>query len=582
MAKQDKRNHSNVEERIDDILVPITVSDFLKKIGDKKSLAKKVLSRLGIKSSSFLLDFDHVLCLLKDLSLKAAVHVCESDGAFVCPPVVAVTGHVDHGKTTLLDTIRGTYVASLESGGITQGIGSYTVVHNDKSVTFLDTPGHESFSSMRVRGTTLSDVVVLVVSAVDGVQNQTVESINHAKVAKLPIIVAITKIDVQKDGVDQIKRQLSSHGVVSEEWGGDNIFVEISAKNNINIKKLLDNILLQSEMLDLKSNISRPARGIVIESKLDKKKGVLATILVKEGTFKIKDIIVSGIARGCVKVLVDGFNRRVSSVLPGSPVVVTGFSQPPTLGDEVIVMNSNEKAKVYVEERILRIKKEKNLMRRDDGPLTLDKLSSAMREKSIRQFKCIIKADTQGSIEAISDYLDAITDDAVKIKIIHSMVGQVNMSDIDLAVASDSILIGFNIPIHSSVEEYGKRFGVSIFSFDVIYKLFDLINAILGKYKKQEEEKKIMGYADVRKIFTSKSGVILGCYIKKGQIKKNLIVQIRRSEEMIFEDMIVSLRRFKEDVDVLSSGYECGISLKSNQKNSSMIHEGDVLVAFNN
>ena len=487
-------------------------------------------------------------------------------------PVVTVMGHVDHGKTSLLDAIRETDVIGKEAGGITQHIGAYQVVHNHHRLTFIDTPGHEAFTAMRARGAQVTDVAVLVVAADDGVKAQTIEALNHAKAAGVPIVVAINKIDKPEADLDRVKRELSELGLVPEEWGGDTVMVEVSAKKRLNLEDLLEMIHLVSEIQELKAPRDVPARGVVIEAKLTKGRGPVATVLVQKGALKVGDIVVAGAAIGRVRAMMDDKGRPLRKGVPAQPVEVLGLATPPAAGDEFAVVNEERKARQIVEERQMRAE----VIRRGAAPTTRD-LLARIGEEELAELRLIIKADVQGSLEALRDALGKIEREEVRTKIIHAGVGAITETDVMLAEASQAIVIGFNVRPDQKAREMADRDEVDIRLHRIIYQVVDDMKAATrGLLKPQIEEEEI-GRVEVRETFrVPRIGVVAGCYVTDGEVNRGSLVRLVRDGTVVYDGRIGSLRRFKEDVTNVKAGFECGIGLEG----FSDIKIGDVLEAY--
>jgi len=483
-------------------------------------------------------------------------------------------GHVDHGKTTLLDAIRETNVVAQESGGITQHIGAYKVNIDGKIIVFIDTPGHEAFTRMRARGARVTDLVVLVVAADDGVMPQTIEAINHAKAANVPILVAINKIDKPEADPWKVKNQLAKHGVVPEELGGDVVCVEVSAKQKTGIKDLLEMILLVSEMLELKANPKIPAQGVVLEAKLDPKRGPLATVIIQHGILRIGDAFTSGICFGKVKSLFDENGVKLKEAGPSTPVEILGFNSVPTAGDFFQVVSNLEEAKKIVNFRLSQLEKKKVARPRR---LTLSDLYKRIEEGEIKELPLIIKADVQGSVEALLDAIPRLSTEKVKIKIVHAAPGSISESDVLLASASKGLIIAFNIRPSRRILEVAEREEVEIRFYNVIYKLTeDLKKAILGMLVPEEKEV-YLGTAEVKRIFkVPKVGIVAGCYVTDGKIVRKERVRIIRDNVQIHEGIIASLKRVKEDVNEVSKGFECGVAIE----NFNDIKVGDILESF--
>ncbi len=491
------------------------------------------------------------------------------------PPVVTVMGHVDHGKTTLLDAIRKTDVASREAGGITQHIGAYTVTLEDgRKITFIDTPGHEAFTSMRARGAQVTDIVILVVAADDGVMDQTKEAIEHARAAGVPIVVAINKIDKPNANPERVKSQLAELGLVPEEWGGETLMANISARNKIGIEDLLELVLLQAEMLDLKAAYDRPARGRVIESKLDKGKGPVATVIVQEGTLREGDPFVCGLTYGRVRAMFDSYGMRIKEATPSTPVEILGFEELPSAGDDFIVMDDEEKARRVAE---YRQRKARETEAAQIAKISLEKIFEKLKEGELKELKIVLKADTQGTLEALKSSLEKLSTDKVRVSVIRSGIGAITESDVMLASASEAIVIGFNVKPNSQAKELAKKEGVDVRFYDVIYHVLeDIKKAMVGLLEPKFEEV-ITGVAEVRATFkVPKVGIVAGCYVKEGVINRNNQVRVIRDGVVVYTGKIASLKRFKEDVREVPSGYECGIKIE----NFNDVKEGDIIEAF--
>ena len=487
------------------------------------------------------------------------------------PPVVTIMGHVDHGKTSLLDAIRKTHVTEGEAGGITQHIGAYTVECNGRMITFIDTPGHEAFTSMRARGAQVTDVVILVVAADDGIMPQTVEAINHSKAAGVPIIVAVNKIDKPESNPERVKQQLTEHGLVCEDWGGDTICVPVSAKKQQNLDELLEMVLLQADVLDLKANPNKAAKGTIIEAQLDKGRGPVATVLVQNGTLKIGDPIVAGIAYGRVRAMMNDKGENVKTAGPSCPVEVLGFNEVPSAGD---IMNVAEVSKKVAEERRNRIKAEqlKNLSK-----VSLEDLFSHIAEGEVKTLNIVVKADVHGSVEAVKQALEKLSNEEVCVKCIHGGVGAITESDVMFASASNAIVIGFNVRPDSGARNLAEQEKVDVRTYRIIYQAIeDVENAMKGMFKPVFKEVHL-GTISVRNTFkVSSVGTIAGAYVQDGKVQRNAQVRVVRDGVVIHEGQIASLRRFKDDVREVAAGYECGIGIE----NFNDIHEGDVIEAY--
>lgn len=490
------------------------------------------------------------------------------------PPVVTVMGHVDHGKTTLLDTIRKTNVVATEHGGITQHIGAYTVNHDGKMITFIDTPGHEAFTKMRARGAQVTDVAVLVVAADDGVMPQTIEAIDHARAANVPIIVAVNKIDKPDANPDLVKTQLSEHGLIPEEWGGDTIFVPVSAKMGTNVEELLEMILLVAEMRELKARYEGRATGTVIESRLEKGKGPVATLLVKKGSLRVGDAIVCGTSYGKIRAMFDDKGQKVQIAGPSTPVEVLGLSEVPEAGTEFHVVEDEKIARKIAEERALKIRVAETMRKKT---ISLEELFEAKKEGELETLNIIVKADTQGSLEAVKKALLDIKVEDVRLNIIHGAVGGITEADVMLAAASNAIILGFNVRPDSKAKEAAAQEKVDIRTYRVIYELIDEVKAALAGLLKPEFVEEELGSAEIRAVFrVPKVGNVAGCYVTSGRITRNAKIRLIRQGVIIFEGEIASLKRFKEDVSEVKAGFECGIGIAGFQD----IKEGDIIEAY--
>ena len=477
------------------------------------------------------------------------------------PPVVTVIGHVDHGKTTLLDVIRKTDVTKGEVGGITQRIGAYQIKIDNKKIVFIDTPGHEAFTTMRARGVKATDIAVLVVAADDGVMPQTVEAINHAKAANVPIIVAINKIDKANANVEKVKKGLTKYDLVSEEWGGETLMVEVSALQNKGIEKLLETILLQSEMLDLKANLDIPAKGLIIETKLDKKRGIIASVLIQDGSLKIGDYFIAGISYGKIRSLVDDKGKNIKKAGPSTPVEIIGFGKMPQAGDYFQIVPDDKLAKIIISER----EDEGRSKIIEESSLSLDNLFLEIKEGKIDKLSVILKTDTQGSLDALQEAIKKIKieNEEIKTDIIHAGVGNITETDVMLASASKAIIIGFNIRPDTNIQKIAKSEKIEIRLYKIIYDLIDEIKSALKGYLKPKIEEYICGQAEVREIFKiPKIGTIAGSYVLNGKISKNDDVRVIRDGKLIYEEKVSSLKRFKEDVKEVNTGFECGIGIE--------------------
>ncbi|HOT23472.1 MAG TPA: translation initiation factor IF-2 [Thermoleophilia bacterium] len=490
------------------------------------------------------------------------------------PAVVTVMGHVDHGKTSLLDAIRDTAVAAGEAGGITQHIGAYQVRHKGKLVTFIDTPGHAAFTAMRARGAKVTDIAAIVVAADDGVMPQTVEAIDHAKAAGVPMVIVVNKIDKPEANVERIKQQLTEYGIVPEEWGGDTVFVEVSAKKRIGIEEFLEMLLLVAEMADLKANPDAPASGFIIESRVDPGRGVVATMLVGRGTLHVGDAVVAGEASGRVRAMRDFRGEPLKAAGPSTPVEIVGFDSLPAAGELCRVVKDERTARSLAQKRANRIKSETLARQRS---LTLDDVFARIAEGKVRELDLVVKADVQGSLEALTDALLKIQHPEVKVRIIHGGVGGINESDVMLAAASSAIVIGFNVRPSPAAQALAESEGVDVRTYRVIYKVTEDITAALVGMLKPEYEEVVLGQAEVRQLFrASKLGTIAGCMVTRGVMTRNANVRVLRNDVVVHDGKIASLRRFSDDVREAQEGFECGILLDGFND----IKEGDVLEAY--
>ena len=476
------------------------------------------------------------------------------------PPVVTVMGHVDHGKTSILDRIRKTNVTAGEAGGITQHIGAYQVTVGKNAITFLDTPGHAAFTAMRARGAQATDIAVLVVAADDGIMPQTIEAINHAKAADVPIIVAINKIDKPEANIERIKTQLTENGLLPEEWGGDAIICPVSAKTGEGFDELLNSINLVAEIKDLKANPNRNAKGVVIEAKLDTNKGPIATVLVQNGTLKVGDSFIVGTVTGKVRAMVDDKGRRVNSAGPSVPVSVMGLDDVPNAGDILYVGDQDKLVKLVAEERK---NKERENMIKSASKLTLDDVFGKMAEGEMKVLNLIVKADVQGSVEAVKQSLEKLSDDEVKVNVIHAAAGAIKESDIMLAESSKAIIIGFNVRPDSNAKAIAERSGVDIRLYRIIYEAIDDVKKALKGMLAPKITETYLGKAEVREVFKITGvGQVAGCYVTEGKIIRSGKLRIYRDDVMICEGNVLQLKRFKDDVKEVAQGFECGISIE--------------------
>lgn len=570
--------------------VGMNVADIAKKIHREPAEIIKKLFMMGVMvNQNQSLDKDTIEILAADYGIKAEekveVDVADIDKFFEeeanntkhsasRPPVVTIMGHVDHGKTTLLDKLRHTNVTAGEAGGITQHIGAYQVRHNDKIITFLDTPGHAAFTSMRARGADITDITVLVVAADDGVMPQTIEAINHSKAAGVPIIVAVNKIDKPGANPNHVMEQLTEYGLIPEDWGGDTIFVDISAKFGKNLDELLDMILLESEMLELKANPKQHGAGSVIEARLDKGKGSVATLLVQQGTLHVGDPIVVGNTFGRVRTMTDARGHAIKKATPATPVEITGLNEVPQSGDRFVTFDDEKTARAAGEERAKRaLMKERS----QTTHVTLDNLFDTLKEGDMKEVDVIIKADVQGSVEAIAQSFKKIDVEGVRVNIIHQAVGAINESDVTLAEASNAIIIGFNVRPTPQAKVQADQDKVDIRLHNVIYKAIDEVTTAMKGMLEPVFEEKVTGYVEIRQTYkVSKLGTIGGGYVTDGYIQRDSGVRIIRDGIVIYEGKLASLKRFKDDVKQVKSGFECGLMVEKYND----IKEGDQLEAF--
>ncbi len=567
----------------------ITVKDLSERIGKPVNEIIKKLLLLGIMATiNAELDFDtaQLVCSEFDVELeqkldKTAEDVLDDENfedkeedLVLRNPVVTIMGHVDHGKTSLLDYIRKTRVTASEAGGITQHIGAYTVDVNGKGITFLDTPGHEAFTAMRARGAMATDIAVLVVAADDGVMPQTVESINHAKAADVPVIVAINKCDKPTANPERIRTELTEYGLVAEEWGGDTIMVEVSAITGQNIDQLLEMILLVAEVQNLRANPNRKARGIIIEAKLDKGRGPVATVLVQNGTLSVGDTIVAGTAYGRVRAMVNDRGERVKSAGPSMPVEVIGFNDVPSAGDVISAVDDDRLSRQVAEERKDKLRA---ALVKSQTKTSLDDLFNQISAGQIKDLNLIIKADVQGSVEAVRQSLEKLSNDEVRVRCIHGAVGAITESDIMLASASNAIIIGFNVRHDNAVRDLAERESVDIRLYRVIYNAIEEVQAAMKGLLAPKFKETILGRAEVRNTFkVSGVGTIAGCYVTEGKLQRNAKVRLLRDNIVITESKVDSLKRFKDDAREVNQGYECGVGLE----NYNDVKEGDVIECF--
>lgn len=566
----------------------ITVKDLATEM--KKTTADVIKKLLGFGIMATInqeVDFDTAFLVAGEFGITAKKKetVTDEDILFddsedreedleVRPPVVVVMGHVDHGKTSLLDTIRKTNVIGGEAGGITQAIGAYKVKVNDREITFLDTPGHEAFTAMRARGAQITDIAILVVAANDGIMPQTIEAINHAKSANIPIIVAINKIDLPDSNIDRVKQELMNYELVPEEWGGDTICVPISAKNNTNIDQLLEMVLLQADMLELKANPHKQSKGVVIEARLDKAKGAIATMLVQRGTLDMGDTIIVGSSIGRIRAMVNEKGKKVKSAGPSTPVEIMGLTEVPEAGDIFYEVKDEKTAKHLIEKR-KREAREKAI--NSVTKVTLDNLFTQMEEGNLKTLNLIVKADVQGSVEAVKQSMERLKNEEVRVKVIHAAPGAVNESDVTLAKVSNAIIIAFNVRPIPAAKEMAEKEEVQIKQYSIIYQAIEEIEAAMKGMLDPKYEEKVIGNAEVRQTFRiSNVGTIAGAYVLSGKVERNAGVRVIRDNVVIHEGKLATLKRFKDDAREVTKGFECGIQIE----NYNDIKEGDIIEVY--
>jgi len=563
----------------------MTLRDAAERIGLKpKDLINKLSSKGGSQEQSDLVD--EAAAAAVGRALEADVEFlgyeqdlrrraeAKADDLLARPPVVTIMGHVDHGKTTLLDAIRSSNLVDKESGGITQHIGAYRVLFNNRPITFVDTPGHEAFTQLRARGAKVTDIVILVVAADDGVMPQTKEAISHAKAANVPIIVAINKIDKPEANVDRVKQQLSKEGLLVEDWGGQTISVEVSAKEKKNLADLLEMIILLADVIEVKANPRVEAQGVVLEARLNPKKGPIATVIIQHGVLTAGAAFISGTTHGKVRALFDEHGKPLKRAEPAMPVEVLGFTDVPTAGDLFQVVPDIETAKKIIAYRLSKVIKEEPVR---PERITLDELFKKIEQGAARELPLILRADVQGSVEVLRDALPPLSSDEIKIRIIHAGTGNITESDVLLASASNAVIIGYNIKPSPKILEMAKRENVEIRSYDIIYRLTeDILKALAGMLEPVAKEV-YLGRAEVRRIFQiPKVGSIAGSYVQDGKMVRNALVRVMRGQQTVQEGRITSLKRIKENVTEVAKGLECGIGLDKSKD----IQEGDIIVAY--
>ncbi|WP_163536836.1 translation initiation factor IF-2 [Gracilibacillus sp. YIM 98692] len=593
--KKNKENHSKPPKK-EESTKPnkitysgsITVGELADKLGKETNEIIKKLMFLGVmatKNQDLDKDALELICGEYGVEVEEEIEVDKADltsyiekddpeDLIERPSVVTIMGHVDHGKTTLLDSIRHTKVTEGEAGGITQHIGAYQVEENDKKITFLDTPGHAAFTSMRSRGAQVTDIAILVVAADDGVMPQTVEAINHAKAAEVPIIVAVNKMDKEGANPDRVMQELTEHELIAEDWGGDTIFVQLSAVKGEGIDDLLEMILLVSEVEELKANPNRLANGTVIEAQLDKGRGSVASLLVQNGTLNVGDPIVVGNAFGRVRAMVNDLGKRIKSAGPSTPVEITGLNDVPSAGDRFVVFKDEKQARQIGEMRQQQQLEEK---RGEQARVSLDDLFEQIKQGDIKDINVILKADVQGSVEALAASLRKIDVEGVKVNIIHTGVGAIKESDIILASASNAVVIGFNVRPDANAKKAAESENVDIRLHRVIYKAIEEVEAAMKGMLDPEYQEKVIGQVEVREIFkVSKIGTIAGSYVTDGKVTRDSGIRLIRDGVVIYEGEIDTLKRFKDDVKEVAQNYECGITIK----NYNDIKEGDIIEAY--
>jgi translation initiation factor IF-2 len=559
-------------KRVIKISDAISVGDLSQRLGIKTGDIIKKLINLGIMANiNQFIDVDTATLVASDFEYEVESiapqeesllqNISDSTGeAKIRPPVVTVMGHVDHGKTSLLDAIRKTNVAGGEAGGITQHIGAYHVHLEKGDVTFLDTPGHEAFTAMRARGAKITDLVILVVAADDGVKPQTIEAINHAKAANIPIVVAINKIDLPGADAGRVKQMLTEYGLVPEDWGGDTIFADVSAKKGIGIKELLELILLKAYVMELKANPEKPAKGAVVEAKLDKGRGPVATVLIHEGTIKTGDAIVSGVHSGRVRTMINDWGKKVAEAGPSMPVEVIGLSGVPEAGDIFSVVRDEATAKQIAG---IRFKKKQESELKKTAKISLSELYEKIKIGEVRELGLVVKGDVQGSVEAVKEVLNKLPTDAIKVNIIHNAVGGITEGDVMLAAASNAIVVGFNVRPEPKANTLAEKEGVDLRLYSIIYELIDDIKKAMEGMLAPTTREKVLGRANVRECFrVSKIGTVAGCYVTDGNILRGNNVRLLRDNVVIYDGKMASLKRFKDDVKEVATGYECGIAIE--------------------
>ena len=589
--KPEKKKEEAVEEVIKVVVLPemITIKDFAEKIKVAPSAIVKKLFLEGKivtvnqeisyeEAENIAMEYD-ILCE-KEVKVDVIEELLkeeddEADSLQERPPVICVMGHVDHGKTSLLDTIRKTHVTDREAGGITQHIGAYTVNVAGRKITFLDTPGHEAFTAMRMRGANSTDIAILVVAADDGVMPQTVEAISHAKAAGIEIVVAVNKIDKPSANIERVKQELTEYELVATDWGGNTEFVPVSAKSGEGIEDLLETILLTADIMELKANPNRRARGLVIEAELDKGRGPVATVLVQKGTLHVGDFVSAGACHGKVRAMIDDKGRRVKEATPSTPVEILGLSDVPSAGEVFLAHENDKTAKSYAETYLAQNKEK--MLEETRSRMSLDDLFSQIKEGNLKELNLIVKADVQGSVEAVKQSLLKLSNEEIVVKCIHGGVGAINESDVTLASASNAIIIGFNVRPDSTAKTTAEREGVDVRLYRVIYQAIEDVEAAMKGMLDPVFEEKVIGHAEIRQIFkASQIGNIAGSYVTDGIFQRGCKIRITREGEQIYEGGLASLKRFKDDVKEVKEGFECGLVFEGFDK----IQELDVVEAY--
>ena len=589
--KPEKKKEEVAEEVIKVVTLPemITIKDFADKIKIQPSVIVKKLFLEGKivtvnqeisyeEAENIAMEYE-ILCE-KEVKVDVIEELLKEDDEDETalqerPPVICVMGHVDHGKTSLLDTIRKTHVTDREAGGITQHIGAYTVTVSGRKITFLDTPGHEAFTAMRMRGANSTDIAILVVAADDGVMPQTVEAISHAKAAGIEIVVAVNKIDKPSANIERVKQELTEYELVATDWGGNTEFVPVSAKSGEGIDDLLETILLTADIMELKANPNRRARGLVIEAELDKGRGPVATILVQKGTLHVGDFVSAGACNGKVRAMIDDKGRRVKEATPSMPVEILGLSDVPSAGEVFLAHENDKTAKSYAETYLAQNKEK--MLEETRSRMSLDDLFSQIKEGNLKELNLIVKADVQGSVEAVKQSLLKLSNEEIVVKCIHGGVGAINESDVTLASASNAIIIGFNVRPDSTAKATAEREGVDVRLYKVIYQAIEDVEAAMKGMLDPVFEEKVIGHAEIRQIFkASQIGNIAGSYVTDGIFQRGCKIRITRAGEQIYEGGLASLKRFKDDVKEVKEGFECGLVFEGFDK----IQEFDVVEAY--